>query len=175
MEDAARAARRMWTLFEPVHVVTYFCAEALSAFTGAGLRGFWRGYFAGRAAPLGRVGPAPVTASFFNFAPSMVARALPGVWELITPEDALAVRSAGAVSALRRLLDGEMRSAIAAAIAALPANQAEVMTLRDVEGWSADEVCAALGISEVNQRVILHRARAKVRAALERLFPEGSV
>jgi hypothetical protein len=104
MDDAARAARRMWTLFEPVHVVTYFSAEALSAFTDAGLRGFWRGYFAGRAAPLGKVGPAPVAASFFNFAPSMVARALPGVWELITPEDALAVRSAGALAALRRLL-----------------------------------------------------------------------
>jgi hypothetical protein len=94
----------MWTLFEPVHTVTYFSVESLSAFTDAGLRGFWRGYFAGRAAPLGRVGAAPVTASFFNFAPGMVSRALPGVWELITPEDALAVRSAGAVAALRRLL-----------------------------------------------------------------------
>jgi hypothetical protein len=115
MDDASRAARRMWTLFEPVHVVTYFSAEALSAFTGAGLRGFWRGYFAGRAAPLGRVDAAPVTASFFNFAPSMVARALPAVWELITPEDALAVRTAGAVAALRRLLGGQEDRAAAAA------------------------------------------------------------
>jgi hypothetical protein len=104
MDEAARAARRMWTLFEPVHVMTYFSSEALSAFTDAGLRGFWRGYFAGRAAPLGPVGAVPVIASFFNFAPAMVARALPGVWELITPEDALAVRSAGAAAALRRLL-----------------------------------------------------------------------
>jgi hypothetical protein len=104
MDEAARAARRMWTLFEPVHVVSYFSAEALSAFTAAGMRGFWRGYFAGRAAPLGRVQAAPVTASFFTFAPPMVARALPGVWDLITPEDALTVRSAGAVAALRRLL-----------------------------------------------------------------------
>jgi RNA polymerase sigma-70 factor (ECF subfamily) len=71
----------------------------------------------------------------------------------------------------RRLLERELRSAIAAAIAALPASQAEVMTLRDIDGWSADEVCAALGISGGNQRVILHRARSKVRAALERLFP----
>jgi hypothetical protein len=108
-------ARRMWTLFEPVHVVTYFSAEALSAFTGAGLRGFWRGYFAGRAAPLGTVGAAPVTASFFNFAPPMVARALPGVWELITPQDALAVRSAGAVAALRRLAGGREAEVAAAA------------------------------------------------------------
>jgi hypothetical protein len=114
MDDAARAARRMWTLFEPVHVVSYFSPEARAAFVDAGLRGFWRGYFAGRAAPLGRAGAAPVTASFFTFAPPMVARALPGVWDLITPEDALAVRSAGAVAALRRLL-GELAGIGAAA------------------------------------------------------------
>jgi hypothetical protein len=114
MDGAARAARRMWTLFEPVHVVTYFSAEARSAFTDAGLRGFWRGYFAGRAAPLGAADAAPVTASFFTFAPPMVARAVPGVWELITPEEALAVRSAGAVAALRRML-GDREAGVAAA------------------------------------------------------------
>jgi hypothetical protein len=110
MSDAAGAARRMWTLFEPVHVVTYFTAEARAGFEDAGLRGFWRGYFAGRAAPLGRAGPAVVTASFYTFAPPMVARALPGVWELITPEDALAARTAGAVAALRRLLGERVAS-----------------------------------------------------------------
>ena len=104
MDDAAVAARRMWRLFEPVHTVTYFAPEALDGFTGAGLRGFWRGYFAGRAAPLGPVGAPPVIAAFFNFAPSMVARALPAVWALITPDNALAVRSDGAAAALRRLL-----------------------------------------------------------------------
>jgi hypothetical protein len=104
MSEAARAARRMWTLFEPVHVISYFAAEAKDAFEQAGLRGFWRGYFAGRAAPLGPVGPAPVTAAFCSFAPSMVTRALPAVWELITPAGALAVREAGAVACLRRLL-----------------------------------------------------------------------
>ena len=86
MPDAAAAARQMWGLFEPVHTVTYFAPEALSAFEGAGLRGFWRGYFAGRAAPLGVIGAAPVTAAFFSFAPPMVARALPAVWELIAPD-----------------------------------------------------------------------------------------
>ena len=115
VDGAARVARRMWTLFEPVHVVTYFSAEALSAFTAAGLRGFWRGYFAGRAAPLGMAGAAPVTASFFNFAPPMVARAVPGVWSLITPQDALAVRSAGAVAALRGLVGGREADVAAAA------------------------------------------------------------
>jgi hypothetical protein len=101
--DAAAAARRMWTLFEPVHAVSYFSAEGRSAFEQAGLRGFWRGYFAGRAAPLGSAAAAPVTASFFNFAPAMVGQALPAVWQLISPADALAVRSSGAVAALRRL------------------------------------------------------------------------
>jgi hypothetical protein len=113
MNDAAGAARRMWTLFEPVHVVTYFTAEARAGFEGAGLRGFWRGYFAGRAAPLGRVGPAVVTASFYTFAPPMVARAIPAVWDLATPDDALAARSAGAVAALRRLL-GERAAGLTA-------------------------------------------------------------
>src|ERR1019366_8687678 len=92
-DNPPQLARRMWTLFEPVHVVTYFTPEARSAFEDAGLRGFWLGYFAGRAAPLGAAAAAPVTGSFFSFAPSMVARALPGVWDLIAPADALAVRS----------------------------------------------------------------------------------
>ncbi len=100
----AQLTRRMWTLFEPVHAVTYFAPEARSAYTDAGLRGFWRGYFAGRAAPLGAAGPAPVTAAFFSFAPPMVSRALPAIWELIPPAEALRVRSAGAVASLRRLL-----------------------------------------------------------------------
>jgi hypothetical protein len=105
----------MWTLFEPVHAVTYFAADARSAYERAGLRGFWRGYFAGRAAPLGAANAAVVTASFFNFAPAFVARAVPGVWELITPADALRVRLEGATAALRVLLAGQEAAAAAAA------------------------------------------------------------
>jgi RNA polymerase sigma-70 factor (ECF subfamily) len=52
----------------------------------------------------------------------------------------------------------------------LPPMQAEVLRLRDVAGWSSDEVCNALGLTMTNQRVLLHRARAKVRAALEEHF-----
>jgi Helix-turn-helix family len=108
-------SRSMWTLFEPIHAVAYFAPEARSAFERAGWRGFWRGYFAGRAAPLGAAGAAVVTASFFNFAPAFVARAIPGVWELITPEEALRARLAGATSALGRLLAGRESAADAAA------------------------------------------------------------
>jgi RNA polymerase sigma-70 factor (ECF subfamily) len=67
-----------------------------------------------------------------------------------------------------RLLSAETMGVIRETIASLPLMQAKVMTLRDVEGWSAEEVCGLLDISEGNQRVLLHRARSKVRAELER-------
>ena len=66
-----------------------------------------------------------------------------------------------------RLIGQETRAQIQQAIDALPDNQREVITLRDVEGWSSEEVCNVLEISETNQRVLLHRARSKVRRALE--------
>jgi RNA polymerase sigma-70 factor (ECF subfamily) len=66
-----------------------------------------------------------------------------------------------------RLLASETRDRIAAAIDALPPTQRAVISLRDVQGWTSDEVCNALDLSEVNQRVLLHRARARVRQALE--------
>ncbi|WP_341721110.1 hypothetical protein QQG74_02325 [Micromonospora sp. FIMYZ51] len=93
----------MWTYYEPVHAVTYFHPRARAAYEAVGLRGFWRGYFAGRAAPLGPIGPAPVIATFFTFAPHMVTRALPAVWQLATPEEALRARLTGAVQALAEL------------------------------------------------------------------------
>jgi len=65
------------------------------------------------------------------------------------------------------LLSQETLEHVNAAIAALPERQNLVIVMRDVEGWSSEEVCQALGISEANQRVLLHRARSKVRSALE--------
>ena len=66
-----------------------------------------------------------------------------------------------------RLLGNETLDRVRTAIEALPPNQREVIRMRDVLGWGSSEVCNALEISETNQRVLLHRARAKVRAALE--------
>ncbi|MBO4238569.1 hypothetical protein GSF26_12550 [Pseudonocardia alni] len=104
---AVQTARALWAELEPVHDVVYFAPEARAAAEAAGFRGFWRGYFAMRAAPLGPVGAAPVTAAFHGFHPSTVARALPGVWSLGTPDGALAARLAGSAAALRRSgLDG---------------------------------------------------------------------
>jgi RNA polymerase sigma-70 factor (ECF subfamily) len=80
----------------------------------------------------------------------------PGHWALkpeAWPEDALVA--------------GETREKLAEAIEALPAAQRAVISLRDIEGWSSEEVRNVLDLSETNQRVLLHRARSKVRSALE--------
>ena len=82
-------------------------------------------------------------------------RAYPANWNSV-PEDVLHERDT-----LRVAMD---------AIAKLPPAQRTVMTMRDVQGCGADEVCAALEVSDGNQRVLLHRARSRVRAALERHF-----
>jgi RNA polymerase sigma-70 factor (ECF subfamily) len=71
-----------------------------------------------------------------------------------------------------QLLRGELRQLLAREIEKLPTNQQRVVILRDVEGQSSEDVCAALEISEANQRVLLHRGRAKLRAAIERFFEE---
>jgi RNA polymerase sigma-70 factor, ECF subfamily len=71
-----------------------------------------------------------------------------------------------------RLLSQETRLCLERAIEALPPNQRKIIILRDIEGWTSDEICSTLGISEGNHRVLLHRARSKVRSALERYFQE---
>jgi RNA polymerase sigma-70 factor (ECF subfamily) len=72
-----------------------------------------------------------------------------------------------------RLLAGEVRTRIRQAIDTLPRRQQVVIALRDIDGWSPEEVCDVLGVSEGNQRVLLHRARSAVRAQLERYFADG--
>ena len=81
---------------------------------------------------------------------------LPGAWS-VPPRDLPE----------ERLLAAETRGVIETAIDALPATQSAVIRLRDIDGWTAEEVRNALDISDVNQRVLLHRARSKVRQALE--------
>ncbi|GAB2958784.1 hypothetical protein LWP59_11430 [Amycolatopsis acidiphila] len=93
--------RELWAVLETLHDVTYFTPQARAAHEAVGLRGFWRGYVAMRAAPLGQAGPGLVTAVFHNFARSFLARALPAIWAVVAPERALAARMDGAVAALR--------------------------------------------------------------------------
>ena len=92
---------------EPLHNHVYFVPETEQHLTGAGLRPGRMFYFAGRAAPMGAVGPGVVTATFSNFAPALVARHVPRAWTLATPEQVVAARFAAARASLTRLLGGE--------------------------------------------------------------------
>lgn len=103
----ARPARELWRLVEPVHAVTYFSPEPLAALREAGYRGFWMGYFAGRAAPLGRPSAELVHALFHNFSFAHVARAVPDAWGFAPPEAALDARLRGSVAALRRQIGSD--------------------------------------------------------------------
>src|SRR4051812_44718470 len=105
-----KLARRMWTLYEPIHGIVYFTEECRAAAAAAGYRGFWMGYFALRSAPLGRVGPEVAGAAFYGFHLSRVTRALPDAWAIADPDTALAARLAGAGAALQRLWGPRLHS-----------------------------------------------------------------
>ena len=110
-------ARRLHRLVEPIHLVTYFSDEPTDALLALGLRNYWDAYFAGRAAPLGRVRAEVVHAIFYNFADGEVSRHIPRVWDTATPHDALAARQRGSAAALRRIL-GDLADAPSLARAA---------------------------------------------------------
>jgi RNA polymerase sigma-70 factor (ECF subfamily) len=93
-----------------------------------------------------------VAPDHFTSAGHWLGDSMPNRWEVI-PED--------------HLLSEETLGVIDDAIDHLPPGQREVIRLRDVDGWSSAEVCNVLDITETNQRVLLHRARSKVRRALE--------
>src|ERR1700710_1425460 len=114
MATREHLARALWTLFEPIHAVTYFSAQSRDALAAIGLTRYWDGYFAGRSAPVGALSAAPVTAMFSGFAPFLVGRALPAVWSVVTPAQAIEARYAGAAETLRELVPDENVVALAA-------------------------------------------------------------
>ena len=97
---AGRAHRAV----EPLHNHVYFAPETEEHLTAVGLRPGRMCYFAGRAAPMGAVGPGVVTATFYNFAPSLVARHIPRAWGLVPPVQVVAARLDAARASLTRLL-----------------------------------------------------------------------
>jgi hypothetical protein len=90
-------------MLETLHVVSYLTPGPSQAYAELGLRGR-RGYFAARAAPLGAAGPELVTATFYVFAPSLVAKAMPSVWDQVTPEQITQVRYDATRVALTQIL-----------------------------------------------------------------------
>ncbi|GAB0106208.1 hypothetical protein JMUB6875_51910 [Nocardia sp. JMUB6875] len=97
-------ARDMWRVLEPLHAVSYFAPDCIAANKAVGLRGFWMGYFAARSAPLGAVGPSMVEATFYNFHPAMVRRAIPDAWSYATPDAVIATRTIAAAAVLRNVV-----------------------------------------------------------------------
>ncbi|WP_345003509.1 SCO6745 family protein [Dactylosporangium siamense] len=96
----------MFELVEPIATVT-FSEVPNEAFLALGMRNYWDGYFAGRAAPLGLAPAEVVHAVFYNFADGEVARHIPWVWGKITPQEAIAARERSSATALRQMI-GEL-------------------------------------------------------------------
>ncbi|MEW2504849.1 MarR family transcriptional regulator [Amycolatopsis sp. NPDC047767] len=103
-----RTARRMFELLEPICLVTFLSDECNDELAALGHRTYWDGYFASRAAPLGRVPAEVVHAAFYNFADGEVARHIPSAWETIPPEASVAARQRGSAASLRRILGDEL-------------------------------------------------------------------
>jgi hypothetical protein len=91
---------------EPIHAVIYFAPAIQEALADAGTKGFWMGYFGARAAPMGAVPAGVVNATFFNFAPERVARAVPDVWGLVSPADLVEVRRVASARLLAEVTAG---------------------------------------------------------------------
>ncbi|WP_066950278.1 SCO6745 family protein [Streptomyces lushanensis] len=124
-----RAVRRCHSVVNPIHSALYFSPDLRREFAPAGLDDINAAYFAARSAPLGRVGAGIVTATFHNFKHELVARHLPRVWDVLSPEDALDARLRAVDSLLRRLLGEE-------ALASRELAEAAELALRATEACS---------------------------------------
>jgi hypothetical protein len=110
-----KIARRLWSLFEPIHAATYFNPEMVEIYKAAGLKGGWMGYFASRTAAMGAVSSDVVVATFYNFHPNMVRRAIPDAWTFSTPEKILAARREVAKGVLERAFGTRLAEEVSAA------------------------------------------------------------
>ncbi|WP_240528928.1 SCO6745 family protein [Streptomyces humi] len=108
LHQTTHLARRMFELLEPICLVTFLADECDQELAALGHRTYWDGYFASRAAPLGRVPAQVVHAAFYNFAEGEAARHIPSAWETIAPEASVAARERGSAASLRRILGEEL-------------------------------------------------------------------
>ncbi|MFD7667535.1 hypothetical protein [Streptomyces sp. NPDC059788] len=99
-----RAGRRCQNVVNPLHSTVYFSPDLAAEFAALGVEDPGAAYFVGRAAAMGAVGPGTVTATFYNFKHDLIARHIPQIWSVASPEQVLAARLRAADSTLRRLL-----------------------------------------------------------------------
>jgi hypothetical protein len=118
--DSERAlARQLWQHVEAVHAVVYFAPEVAERVAATGIEGWWAGYVAGRAAPLGRVAPEVVEALFHGFAPTRIRRGVPGAWSVVAPEDLVVLRRRAVGTALLRIAPVQLEATDLAALSTL--------------------------------------------------------
>jgi hypothetical protein len=122
--DGSTLARKAHRTLEPLHVINYFAPEPTEAVVALGVKGGRRAYFAMRSAPLGRVPVEVVVATFYNFSPVIVAKAIPSVWEITSPEAVTEARYAGVDAAYRRVLGEDVVNSAEMAEAAALAREA---------------------------------------------------
>jgi hypothetical protein len=121
-------ARKMHRTLEPYHGLVYFAAEPAAGYAELGIDDGRMGYFASRAAPMGPVPAEVVIATFFNFSPDLVRRAIPEAWDRATPEQLLVARLDGIDRALRRILGDDLDTDAVVEAAALARTAAEACT-----------------------------------------------
>jgi hypothetical protein len=144
----------MWLMTEPYHAFAYFVPETREALDDAGMQGFWMGYFASRAAAMGAVSAPVVTATFFNFHPTMVERAIPDAWGMALPTELLEARLLGVDRALKRVCgDDLLGSAEIAEAAELAAAAAEVCGAHP-EGRPLGAAHAAVALADAPHLVL---------------------
>ncbi len=108
--QAQTLTRLLWRYGEPIHALLFFAPETRVATDALGLKGGWMSYFGVRAAPLGTVPAAVVTAIFYGFHPSMVGRAIPDAWSYAAPSALIEARLSAMDTALRRVLGDAIES-----------------------------------------------------------------
>lgn len=147
-------ARRTWRTLEPIHGVIYFAPEAVAAYAAIGLTGP-SGYFASRAAAMGSVSADMIAATFFNFHPGFVRRAMRGVWDTATPQEVTAARYDAADRALRRA-GGDLIDSLSLREAAALARVAALAAAARPEGRLLFAAHAALAWPDAPHLVLWH-------------------
>jgi hypothetical protein len=153
-EDHRSDARSTWQVLEPYHGAVYFSPEAHAAYAELGVDSR-AGYFASRAAAFGPVGADLVIATFYNFNPDVVRRAIPAAWQAASPERLQAARRSGMDATLRRVLGPEIDSAQMKRAAEL-AREAAVAALPQLQGRPLFAAHAALSWPEEPHLVLWH-------------------
>ncbi|MDQ0931076.1 SCO6745 family protein [Streptomyces turgidiscabies] len=152
--DSLTFARQTWRTLEPYHGAVYFSPEAASQYAELGVDAR-TGYFASRSAALGAAPADLVIATFYNFNPQLVRRAIPAAWEAATPQQFTAARLAGIDATLRRILGADVSSPAMARAAELARTAAEV-TVHHPQGRPLFAAHAALPWPDAPHLVLWH-------------------